>query len=200
MSREIILVLGPQGSGKSTQAKLLADYLDYQFLSTGQMIREASQKHNDLAENLNRYQLLGKLVPDEIVEKMLFDRITESDSLGFVIDGFPRDKKQLEDFLNFIEDNGYDFNHAFYLDVSLRECLNRLRLRREIENRPDETDGAIKTRLNVYFSNTEPLLSKYDRLGVLEKVNGEKSIQEIQDNIQDIINNYLEKSRFYGNN
>ncbi len=195
MKKEIILVLGPQGSGKSTQAKLLADYLDYKFISTGELVRRESKNGTELAKKIQFYQLKGELVPDDIIEKMLFDEMNKSEHFGFLIDGFPRNKNQLKDFLEFLKINDYSLVKVFYLDVSLNECLNRIKLRREIENRPDESEEAVKKRLDIYFSETAPLLEAYKDLGVLVRIDGERTIEEIQDELQDIMNEYLEEVR-----
>lgn len=184
MSKNIVLIYGPQGSGKSTQAKQLAEYLGYKFISSGQTLRELKDAKNPIEERLSSYWIKGDLVPDDLIEEILFPIIEKSDTPGFVIDGYPRTPSQLNSFLSFINMNDFTLDRAVYLDVSQEECLKRLKIRADIENRLDETDEAITTRIIIYFEKTQPLLNVYKNMNILEDIDGERTIEEIQADIR----------------
>lgn len=171
-----ILLIGPQGSGKSTQAKLLAKYLKVPFISTGDIFREmALPDARDLLGQMVRKILdEGKLVDDQTTSKIVKDRLIAPDcERGFVLDGYPRTLEQVKIF-----DPGFD--QVFYLDVPADVVVERLAKR----GRADDTKESIKTRLNLYYQQTQPLLDYYRNLEVLVEIEGTGSIEEVQDKIR----------------
>lgn len=161
-----ILLIGPQGSGKSTQADLLAQHLGVPKISTGDIFRKLSQ----VREILNA----GKLVDDKITASIVEKKLKEEDyQNGFVMDGYPRNIHQVELF-----DPGFD--KVTYLKVPRAELLRRLLAR----GRRDDTPESINTRLELYFEQTEPLLDYYKQKGILVEVDGMGEIQKVQDEIK----------------
>lgn len=189
MIKNVILILGPQGSGKSTQAIQLAEFLNYHFISSGQEIRKVSESNTPLAEKLKSFWKDGHLVPDELVEKeIIFPLMEASDKNGFVIDGYPRNIEQINSFLNFLDKNEWAISHVFFLFVGEEECVKRLKIRQQTENREDETDELIKERLKVYHQETEPLLAEYMKMGRLHRIDGERDIESIQSDMRNYFN------------
>lgn len=184
MKKDFIMVLGPQGSGKSTQAKLLAESLKYKFISTGQLVRDLSDSLDPKRFEFEKYWKKGALIPDQMIEDLLFKKILNDDVCGFVLDGYPRNINQLKSFLNFLKQNEFLLSKVFYVHVSDNECLKRIKIRVTLENRADETEEAISKRLDIYHNETEPLLEEYRKLGILLQIDGERSIEEIQADIQ----------------
>lgn len=184
MQKNIILVLGPQGSGKSTQAKLLAEHLSYTFVSTGNLIRKKTAEQDAEAQTIREYMLKGDLVPDALVEGLLFPFLEVTPTAGFILDGYPRSMTQLDTFLQFLSQQAWKLDRVFFLSVSQQECIHRMKLRAEIEKREDETDEAITERLHLYHVETEPLLTRYEQLQVLIRVDGERSVEDIQAEIR----------------
>jgi adenylate kinase len=182
--KNFVLILGAQSSGKSTQAKLLADYIGYKFISSGKLLRRLSEADNPIGKKLSAFWIKGDLVPDEFMEEILYPILEKEDAKGFVLDGYPRNVEQLKDFLGFLDMKDWLIIHVFYFDVTEEECMRRIKIRAETEKRLDETEDAIKTRLKIYHQETEPLLSEYEKMGVLRKIDGEKSIEDIQSNLQ----------------
>lgn len=188
MIKNIVLILGAQGSGKTTQGKLLAESLHYKFISTGEILREARESKNPLGLKLSEYWEKGDLVPDELIESILFPILEDFDVPGFVIDGYPRNLNQLESFISFLDLNAWPLIDAVYLEISREECFARIRKRAQIEMRPDENDEAVAHRLDIYYHETQPLLTKYSEMGKLLKIDGHPSPDEIHKNIVEIVN------------
>lgn len=161
-----VLLIGPQGSGKSTQASLLAEYLKIPKISTGDIFREMPEVKEILAA--------GKLVDDEATAGIVRKRLQESDAQnGFILDGYPRNITQKDLF-----DPG--FSSVIYLKVPDLEVTKRMMAR----GRADDTLESIKTRLGLYYEQTQPLLDYYKDLGLLIEIDGTGSVEEIQDEIK----------------
>jgi len=165
-----ILLIGPQGSGKSTQAKLLGEYLQIPVISTGDIFRKLMQEDTDLGRTLKNILSEGKLVDDQITSKIVQQKLSEpSYQNGFVMDGYPRNIEQV---------NIFDprFEKVIYLKVPDEEVTKRLMARA----REDDTPEAIGMRLNLYKEQTQPLLDYYQNKGILAEISGMGSIEGIQ--------------------
>lgn len=169
-----ILFIGPQGSGKSTQGKLLAQFLEVPYISTGDIFRQLSQTDELIKGFLEK----GKLVEDWTTTQVVKERVEESDCKnGFILDGYPRNLGQVKTF-----DPGFD--KVIYLKLSDDVVLKRLRER----GREDDTEELIAERLRIYHQQTDPILDYYQTKGLLLEINGEGKIEEIQKEIRDQIN------------
>lgn len=177
MIKTLILILGPQGSGKTTQGKLLADKLNYKFISTGELIRNSSIDSIP-AEEWEKMKK-GDLVPDSIVEDLLFPILKEN-LKGFVLDGYPRSMDQIKNLVSFITEENISLSKVFYISLSNEEAQKRIKLRSQIEHRPDEDFMTLKHRLDLYHTKTEPLLTEYKKMDILVKIDGENSVEEVQ--------------------
>lgn len=173
-----ILVTGPQGSGKTTQAKLLAEYLAVPLIGTGDVLRALSKKNTKLGKKIKEVLDKGKLVDDVIAAGIVEERLSKSDCQGgFVTDGYPRSLHQIE-LLDL------KFDKVFYIDISDKEVLQRL-IKRE---REDDTPEVIAQRLRIYHEMTEPILSYFKTLGILERIDGLGEIDDIQARIREKAN------------
>ena len=162
-----ILLIGPQGSGKSTQAKLLAQYLGLPYISSGDIFRQMQGKIKQILDQ-------GKLVDDETTAKLVESRLKEADCQnGFILDGYPRTEEQIKLF-----DPKVD--KVIYLKLSDESIMKRLLKR----GREDDTPESIRTRLNFYHEQTQPLLEYYQSLGILTEIDGEKPIDDVQSAIR----------------
>lgn len=172
-----LILLGIQGSGKSTQGNLLGKKLGLPYLSTGHIFRELAKEHTLLGRKIKETMNAGYLIPDRQVLKIVSEYLKRPEyEKGYILDGFPRTVKQAENFQNGID-------KVIYLNVSDREALWRLSFRNNDDAREDESLAAIRKRIMLYHKYTDPVLGFYKKQSKLIEINGEKRIMEIQKEI-----------------
>ena len=170
-----IILLGPQGSGKGTQGKLLSKKLGVPHISTGDMLRAFAKKDTPKAKQVNAIMQAGDLVSDEFLEHILKDRFSQDDTQdGLILDGTPRDLEQAK-----ILDELLDIDAVALIDITEEESYNRIHKRAEKEGRADDTDEGLKERLHVYHEKTEPVLDYYEDQGLLVRVDGMQDIDGV---------------------
>ncbi|MBP7859639.1 nucleoside monophosphate kinase [Patescibacteria group bacterium] len=185
-----LTVLGPQGSGKSTQAKLLSEYLNIPYFSTGEEIRKIlSDKNHELYSLINDDYTKGKLLSNVIINKILnlaIERTLHDGSNGLIIDGTPRKLNQMQDIDEILALHTQKLDLVIFIDVSIEECKARILSRVEKEHRVDDTPTAVQNRLNTYFSETLPIIAEYEKRGILYKIDGNRPIEPIFEDIKKI--------------
>lgn len=171
-----IILLGPQGSGKGTQATLLAQALNIPAISMGELLRQrAASGDGELSEAIASRQKAGDLVDDWVALETLKAHLETLDtSRGYLIDGYPRNLAQAKTYLTF--DQPTDL---IVLDIPREESTKRLLKRAEIEHRDDDWAEIIEHRLDVYEQETKPLLSMFEDLGTLRMIDGTGTIEEV---------------------
>jgi len=173
-----LILFGPPGAGKGTQAKKISSHYSIPHLSTGQIFRHNIKNQTELGKKVKSILDAGELVPDETVVDLVVDELqNDKYSNGYILDGFPRTIPQavaLDKYLD-SQDDGIDL--FMTLSVPQEELINRI-LSRE-EGRSDDTPEKIKTRLGVYFEETEPVLNYYKKQDIVEEINGMGTIDEI---------------------
>lgn len=203
----IVVFIGPPGSGKGTQAKMLAADTNLFYLSTGEMLRELKKTNNQLAQIMDS----GDLIPDDQLVQYTMDYLFKNKvSDKFIIDGSPRTVYQYEKFVEEFEKMGKQMNIIIYLHISDEEVIKRQSARRKdrvtgkvynlitnppgpevlaenLEQREDDKLGAIKNRIRVYHEQTQPLVEKLKSEGVLKVIDGERAIAEIYADIKKIV-------------
>ena len=183
-----LLLLGPQGSGKGTQAKLIADAYDVPHVSTGEMLRDAIAREDDLGRRVQPVVDSGQLVPDELMVELVRYRLGLPDALGgFVLDGFPRTIPQAEALDAVLHELAKDLDLVLELQVPETVSINRLLERAEEEGRADDTPEAIRTRLALHARNAEALSEYYRARGILVGVHGDRPIQAVFAEVQQAI-------------
>ena len=183
-----ILILGAPGSGKGTQGKILAERLGLPKITTGDILRAAMKDGTPLGAEAKKYYDAGKLVPDSVVLGMIKDELARPEAKGGAIfDGFPRTAAQAELVDRTLAERGQRLNHILLLDVTEDELVRRMRERAQIEGRVDDTPEAIATRLQVYQRDTAPLIAHYAQRGIVHRVPGTGTVEQITEEIKRII-------------
>ena len=206
-----VAFLGPPGAGKGTQARELAQEWEGLHLATGDMLREAVAAGSPLGREAKTYMDQGALVPDDVIIRMMAERLGAAAGRGFILDGFPRTIAQAEALARLLKDLGQTLDTVVYFDVSEPELLRRLTGRRvcrkcghtyhltsnppkrpgvcdacggELYQRDDDTEATVRNRLEVYRRQTAPLLDYYRQRNLLVTVSGEGPLATIRDAIR----------------
>jgi adenylate kinase len=175
-----LVIMGPQGAGKGTQAARLAEQLAIPAISTGDIFRANIKGGTELGRLAQEYTAKGDLVPDSVTNAMVRDRLAQDDAAqGFILDGYPRNAAQVVELDTILADLGVALDGVVELTADRDELLARLAKRAEIEGREDDTEEAIARRLDIYAEQTAPLTSAYDERGLLVRVDGIGDVDEI---------------------
>jgi adenylate kinase len=175
-----LILLGPPGAGKGTQGHQLSEKYSIPEISTGDILRGAVRKGTPLGREAQSYMDRGALVPDAIMIGLVRERLAQDDTArGFILDGFPRTVVQAEALTQLCEEQRRPIEHVISIVVPHEELLQRLAGRRQLEGRHDDTDEAIRHRLEVYERETAPLIDYYRRQGLLRCIVGIGTIDEI---------------------
>jgi adenylate kinase len=211
MSELNLILLGPPGAGKGTQAERLQDDFPLAYVATGDILRAAVADGTDLGKEAKAYMDRGELVPDDVIIGVILDRLAESDTAdGFLLDGFPRTAKQAEALDEALSRVDRRLSAALLIDVPEDDIVRRLSGRRicpnghvyhvehnppkqegrcdvdgeELRQREDDREETIRKRLQVYRDQTSPLIDYYDEHDILHRFDGTRSPTEVHDHLR----------------
>jgi adenylate kinase len=175
-----LILMGPPGAGKGTQAKVIAGRLGVPAISTGDIFRANVSQQTPLGIEAKRYMDAGEYVPDVVTNGMVRDRIAEDDARqGFLLDGYPRTVAQVEELDAMLTEQSASIDAVVVLTVDQDEIVQRLLKRAETEGRADDTEDVIRHRQDVYTEQTAPLIEVYAARGVLTEVDGMGAVEEV---------------------
>lgn len=211
-----MVLLGPPGSGKGTRAHIISDLYGIPVVTTGDMLREATRIETKYGKIAKQYMDRGDLVPDEIVNGIVKERMSRPDvKNGFILDGYPRSKSQADALDHILKDLDIKLTHVLYVVLSDDMIIKRLSKRRscpkcgavyhlesippkklgicdicgtKLIQRDDDKESVIKHRLDVYRKNTEPLLERYKERGLLVETPGYGPLEELCDHLKELLN------------
>ena len=188
-----LIIMGPPGAGKGTQAKFIADHFGIPAVSTGDIFRANVSQGTPLGVEAKRFMDAGEYVPDEVTNLMVRNRIDEPDAEpGFLLDGYPRTLAQVEELDGMIKFTGHALDAVVVLTVDQDEIVSRLLQRAQVEGRADDTEEVIRRRQVVYAEQTEPLIEVYRGHGILLEIDGAGAVDEVTARIFDALDRIQE--------
>ena len=183
-----IILIGPPGAGKGTQAKMLEQSLGLPQVSTGDLFRYNLKNETALGKLARTYMDRGDLVPDAVTVAMVKDRLAQADAAGgAILDGFPRTQAQADALDQLLAELGGRITVVPNIVVDREELVQRLIKRGQIEGRTDDTEETVRNRMRVYEEQTKPLLAYYSQRGLVVDVNGQQSIEAVQQELRRVI-------------
>ena len=175
-----IVLMGPPGAGKGTQAVKIAESLQVPHISTGEIFRANLAAGTTLGMEAKRYMEAGEYVPDEVTNSMVAARLAETDAAnGFILDGYPRTLAQVDELDGILTGLNTKLDKVVEITANVDEVVARLLNRAKEQGRADDTEEVIRRRMDVYAEQTEPLVRVYDDRGLLVKVDGMGSMDEV---------------------
>lgn len=179
-----LLILGPPGAGKGTQAVRVAERFGVPAISTGDIFRQNIRDETPLGQKVKAIIDSGQYVPDEVTNDLVRDRLAQDDARGgFLLDGYPRTADQVRELDDILAGQGLALEHVLELTVDTEEVVARLLKRAETDGRSDDTEDVIRTRQQVYADQTAPLLDVYRERGLLVQVDGTGEVDEVTERV-----------------
>lgn len=183
-----IVLLGAPGSGKGTQAALLVEELTLPHISTGELLRSAVQSGSELGQQAKALMDEGDLISDDIMLGLIKERLTQDDAeVGFILDGYPRNLAQARDLDEFLGSIDRPVDEALQIDVDIEGVIARIAKRAAEEGRSDDGEETVRHRMEVYAEQTAPVVDYYARKGMLSRVLGDGTIDEVFQRIRGVL-------------
>jgi adenylate kinase len=190
-----LLIMGPPGAGKGTQALRIAEHYRIPAISTGDIFRAMKHSDTPLARQVRTIMESGGYVSDEITNDIVKDRLAQGDCVtGFLLDGYPRTLQQVQTLDDYLAETDRPLHAVISLLADVEEVVARLLKRAEIDGRPDDNEETIRVRLQVYAEQTEPLLDLYRSRGMLVEVDGLGHIDEVSERVFAALDAHRERS------
>ena len=175
-----IVLMGPPGAGKGTQAAVVSERLGIPHISTGDIFRANVAGGTPLGVEAKGFMDAGDYVPDSLTNLMVRDRLAQPDAArGFLLDGYPRTVSQVDELADMLGDLGASLDHVVELTVYTDEVVSRLVMRAAEQGRSDDTEDVVRRRQQVYTDQTAPLIEVYERQGLLVRVDGMGSVEDV---------------------
>lgn len=183
-----VVLLGPPGAGKGTQAHHIAETLNIPSISTGAVFRHHIKEETELGKVAQGYIKAGEFVPDEVTNRMVENYLsTEKYRNGFLLDGYPRNLNQVSYLKEFLSERGQKVDLVLEIEIPAEIVVERLLKRAEIEGREDDTEPTIRRRMEIYEMQTAPISQYYRQAGVLRTVDGSGTVEQVQAEIDRVL-------------
>ena len=193
-----IIFFGPPGAGKGTQAKIVSENLNLSHLSTGEILRKKTLENDPLAIKLKGIMSSGKLVSDDILNKIVSSRLKSETKNGFILDGYPRTLPQADYFNNFLKITSNKIDYIFDIEISFSSLKDRILKRSSEESRDDDNIEVLETRYSEYIKTTKPVSDMYRESSpaIFYKIDGSLQIVKITEKITQIIKKSWKTAKF----
>lgn len=178
-----LIIFGPPGAGKGTQADFIKTAYGTEHISAGDLLRDAIKRRTETGMMAKNYMDKGGLVPDEVVIEIIREKTSGLSGAGFLFDGFPRTIEQAHSLDGMLESQNLAIEAVLYLKVDEDEVVSRLLKRAELEGREDDNESIIRNRLDVYRKQTLPLADYYRSKGILHNIEGTGAIDDVRERI-----------------
>ncbi|MGV9182555.1 adenylate kinase [Arcanobacterium canis] len=179
-----LILVGPPGAGKGTQATFISEALSIPAISTGAIFRKNMSEGTELGKKAQEYTSKGNLVPDEITDAMVRDRLAQDDAKdGFLLDGYPRNLAQVDALDAMLAEKDEVIDVVVEIALPDEDIVGRLLNRAQLEGRADDTEEVIKHRIEVYHAETAPLVDVYAKRGLVLEVDGSGTIEDVTERI-----------------
>jgi len=183
-----LILFGPPGAGKGTQAKFLVKKLNSFQISTGDILRDEIKKDTEIGKKIINNMNNGKFVEDEIVNKLLEKIIFDSKKMNkLIFDGYPRTISQAKNLENLLNKTNQKIDYIFFLNVDKDSIVNRIEKRKILEKRSDDDTNTILKRYDIYMRETKPVLDFYSSKKGFYEIDGSQNIEQITNKIEDIL-------------
>lgn len=183
-----LVLMGAPGAGKGTQAKKLENELGLPHVSTGDLFRYNLKNETEMGKLAQTYINKGNLVPDNITVAMVRDRLVQDDcKVGAILDGFPRNPAQADALEQLLNEFDGEISLVPYIHVDQDKLVKRLLKRAEIEGRADDNEETIRARMVVFEEQTQPLLDYYEERGLLVRINGAQSVDDVAQELLEVV-------------
>ncbi len=181
-----MLIIGPPGSGKGTQAERISERLGVVAISTGDIFRRNVKEQTALGVEAKKFIDAGDFVPDDVTNGMVRDRLLQDDVAdGFLLDGYPRTTAQVQALDDILAANNQRLDIVLQLTADDEELVGRLKKRAELDGRTDDTEAVIRHRLELYREQTHAVVAEYDKRGIVARVDGLGGIDDVTDRVMD---------------
>ena len=184
-----LIIFGPPGAGKGTQATFIVKKFNLFQVSTGKILRDEIKNKTELGKKISALMSSGSLIDDQIVNKLIENIVCEKKYVNrFIFDGYPRNLNQASNLDNLLNEYNQKINLVLNLSVSLKTIKKRILERKSVEKRSDDSEEVAIKRFKTYEKSTKPVIEYYKKLNLLKSIDGERSIDQINKEISDIIN------------
>ncbi|MDR0789115.1 MAG: adenylate kinase [Bifidobacteriaceae bacterium] len=185
-----LLIIGPQGVGKGTQAKLISEKFNAEHISTGDIFRYNISNETELGLKIKSIIESGNLVDDELTCEIVFDKLSSLGDSSYILDGFPRNLSQAQNLNSYLSDNDQKLDVVVVLDADRSVLIDRINKRAIEEGRSDDTPESIKQRLSIYDTQTAPIINYYNDLGITTNIDGVQTVENVFEDISLVLNSF----------
>ena len=185
-----LIILGPHGAGKGTQAKKISEHYGIEGISTGEIIRENIKNNTPIAKKFKPYLDANKYVPDKLMNVIIGLKLKKYKN-GFVLDGYPRTIEQSKFLDRLLPELGIKLNFVINLKVDKEELVKRMIKRGKLEKRPEDTEEGIRSRMHEYETKAEPVIDYYRSKGLVADINGDQTIENVFKDITQVLDKLI---------